>query len=65
MSNDTKQRNSQRDGPKGAQVESDGSALADTRSEMDRLFAAAAKSFDSMSENSREFLRRSTQTGGQ
>ncbi len=65
MSNDTRKRNSESDGPTSPQVESDGSAVADTRSEMDRLFAAAAKNFDNMSENSREFLRRSTQTGGQ
>ena len=42
------------------------SSLTDTRAEMDRLFAVASKSFESMSEgDSREFLRRSRQTGGQ
>ena len=41
-------------------------SLTKTRAEMDRLFAAATKSFESMTEgNSKEFLRRSRQTGGQ
>ena len=52
-----------------AQVPDEGSAgnsLTATRAEMDRLFAVASKSFKSMSEgDSREFLRRSRQTGGQ
>ena len=41
------------------------SSLTDTRTEVDRLFAIASKSFESMTENSQEFLRRSRQTGGQ
>ncbi len=41
-------------------------SLADTRAEMNHLFAVASESFKSMSEgNSHEFLRRSRQTGGQ
>jgi hypothetical protein len=47
----------------------DGSAantLGNARSETDRLFAEATKSFESMSEgDSQEFLERSRQTGGQ
>ena len=40
--------------------------LSDTRAAMDRLFAVAAKSFESMSEgNSQKFLEQSRQTGGQ
>ena len=45
--------------------DSAGSSLTDTRTEVDRLFAIASKSFESMTENSQEFLRRSRQTGGQ
>ena len=45
--------------------DSTGSSLTDTRTEVDRLFAIASKSFESMTENSQEFLRRSRQTGGQ
>ena len=45
--------------------DSAGSSLTDTRTEVDRLFAIASKSFESMTENSPEFLRRSRQTGGQ
>jgi len=41
------------------------SSLTGTRTEVDRLFAIASKSFESMTENSQEFLRRSRQTGGQ
>ncbi len=45
---------------------SERSSLPDTRARMDRLFAVASKSFESMTEgNSQEFLRRSRQTGGQ
>ena len=41
-------------------------ALTDKRAEVDRLFAVAAMSFQSMTEgDSQEFLRRSRQTGGQ
>ncbi len=42
------------------------STLGNTRVETDRLFAEAAKSFESMSDgDSQEFLLRSRQTGGQ
>jgi len=51
------------------QAPDDGSAtssLTDVRAEADGLFAVAAKSFASMTEdNSQEFLKRSRQTGGQ
>ena len=41
-------------------------SLTNTRADVDRLFAVASKSFQSMTEgNSQEFLRRSRQTGGQ
>ena len=55
-------------GDTGAIASDDGSmtsSLTDTRTEIDRLFAIASKSFESMTENSQEFLRRSRQTGGQ
>lgn len=43
-----------------------GTGLSETRAETDRLFAVAARSFEAMSQgDSREFLRRSRQTGGQ
>lgn len=52
-----------------AQAPTDGttsSSLTDARADTDRLFAVAARSFASMSEdNSEEFLKRSRQTGGQ
>ncbi len=67
MSKATKQRTTPNDIKVEAQA--DGSAtgtLTDTRVEMDRLFAVASKSFETMTEgNSQEFLRRSRQTGGQ
>lgn len=67
MSKDTKQRTTTSDVNDGAP--DDGNApgkLTDTRAEMDRLFAVAAKSFEAMSEgNSQEFLKSSRQTGGQ
>lgn len=41
-------------------------SLTEMRADVDRLFAVASKSFQSMTEgNSQEFLRRSRQTGGQ
>jgi hypothetical protein len=41
-------------------------SLTDARAEMDRLFALASKSFESIVDgDSQEFLRRSRQTGGQ
>ena len=67
MSNATRQRATRSDIE--AKAPSEGgtsSSLTDTRAEMDRLFAVASKSFESMTEgNSQEFLRRSRQTGGQ
>ena len=66
MSKDTRQRTTH-DIEESAQ--SGGSAtstLTDTRTEIDRLFAVASKSFEAMTEgNSQEFLERSRQTGGQ
>ena len=44
----------------------DGAALSEQRSEIDRLFAIAAQSFENLSQgDSESFLRRSRQTGGQ
>lgn len=63
-SNQRTSRNEVTDGPE--QGGDDGGALADRRAETDRLFAVAEKSFAAMTQsNSREFLKRSRQTGGQ
>ncbi len=67
MSKTTKQRTTASD--LDIRPQADGSAagsLPDTRTEIDKLFAVASKSFDKMSEgDSQEFLERSRQTGGQ
>ena len=67
MSKDTKLRTKTNDLNSG--VPDDGDApgrLTESRAEMNRLFAVAAKSFEAMSAgNSQEFLRSSRQTGGQ
>ena len=66
MSKDTKQRTATDDIKTGAPADDGASGLTDTRIEMDRLFAVAAKSFETMSEgSSQEFLKSSRQTGGQ
>ncbi len=67
MNKTTKQRATLHDiETKAPDEDSTASSLTDTRAAMDRLFAVASKSFESMTEgNSREFLRRSRQTGGQ
>ena len=67
MSNESRQRattdNLRAQGPGG---DGNDDALSKTRAEVDKLFAVASKSFQSMTEgNSQEFLRRSRQTGGQ
>ncbi len=67
MSKTTKQRTAANN--LDVRPQADGSAagsLPDTRTEIDKLFAVASKSFDKMSEgDSQEFLERSRQTGGQ
>ena len=67
MGNTTRQRSTHADSH--SQVPDEGGApasLADTRADMDGLFAVAARSFETMTEgDSQEFLRRSRQTGGQ
>ena len=67
MSNTTRHRESVADNPatSGA-AEGAGRSLRATRADVDRLFAVAAKSFQSMSEgNSQDFLARSRQTSGE
>lgn len=67
MSKTTKQRTTVSD--IDVRPQADGNAadsLPDTRTEIDKLFAVASKSFDKMSDGkSLEFLERSRQTGGQ
>ena len=67
MSKDTKQRTVS---DIEANAQSGGSAkstLTDTRTEIDRLFAVASKSFEAMMAEGKsdEFLKASQQTGGQ
>jgi len=67
MNNETRQRAT----PENLSTQASGAggaadSLAETRADVDRLFAVASKSFQSMTEgNSQEFLKRSRQTGGQ
>lgn len=67
MSDTTKKVRTQNDrGPESPKPEAAGSTLTSTRENTDRLFAAASKTFMSLTQdNSHEFLRRSRQTGGQ
>ncbi len=66
MSKDIKQRTETDDIKTGAPADDAAPGLTDTRTEMDRLFAVAAKSFETMSAgSSQEFLKSSRQTGGQ
>ncbi len=67
MSKTMKQRTTSRD--LDVRPQDDGSAagsLPDARTDIDRLFAVASKSFEKMTEgDSQQFLERSRQTGGQ
>lgn len=66
MSQSTKQKAVSNDIRAAQEGDPESGSLTETRGETDRLFAVAAKSFAAMSEgNSRQFLRRSQQTGGQ
>lgn len=66
MSQSTKQKAASSDVRTAHAGDSESDSLTEIRGETDRLFAVAAKSFAAMSEgNSRQFLRRSQQTGGQ
>jgi len=65
MNNELRQRSAIEETGVGDEA-GDGSTLAVERAETDRLFSVAAESFKAMSQgDSREFLRRSRQTGGQ
>jgi hypothetical protein len=68
MSNNSNQKSTQSENkPQANESAPDGDAsLSSARTETNRLFAAASKSFESLMENnSHEFLRQSRQTGGQ
>ena len=67
MSQQNNQRTSAEDvAGQPASDSDDGGNLSEQRAATDRLFAIAEKSFAAMAQgDSREFLRRSRQTGGQ
>ena len=66
MSNQNRQKETNRTSINEALPPAEESRLGDTRANIDRLFAQAAENFENLhSGDSREFLERSRQTGGQ
>ena len=66
MSNETKQQAVNTIEESAVPDADSASVLSNTRTEIDRMFATAAKSFESLtSGDSNEFLKKSRQTGGQ
>lgn len=66
MSNQTRQRNTPSSESSAPADGGSSPSLQQTRASMNLLFATAAKNFEAMSEgDSREFVEKSRQTGGQ
>lgn len=66
MNQQIRQQSTNRVEANTAGADAEGENLDATRANIDRLFARAAENFDNMrSSDSREFLERSRQTGGQ
>lgn len=66
MSNQTRQRNTSGTGSSAQADAGSSTSLQQARANMNLLFATAAKNFETMSAgDSREFVEKSRQTGGQ
>lgn len=66
MNNHTRQRNTPASGSSAQSDAGSSDVLQNARANTNRLFATAAKNFEAMSQgDSREFVEKSRQTGGQ